>query len=110
MGIEGRSDDMLYTVDGRRIGRLDPVFKANLPIREAQIVQDRLDHLIVRVVPAEGYSDHTEENISERLQERMGSMSIDFEQLSEIPRTSNGKFRAVISNLSAEERQKIANL
>ena len=29
--LEGRIDDVLYTADGRRIGRLDPVFKARLP-------------------------------------------------------------------------------
>src|SRR5204863_3503874 len=27
--IEGRTDDLLYTVDGRRIGRMDPVFKGS---------------------------------------------------------------------------------
>src|SRR5436190_7566282 len=41
--LEGRIDDVLYTTDGRRIGRLDPIFKAQLPVREAQIVQERLD-------------------------------------------------------------------
>ena len=32
--VEGRVDDVLLTPDGRRIGRLDPVFKADLPVRE----------------------------------------------------------------------------
>lgn len=107
--IQGRSDDVLYTVDGRRVGRLDPVFKANLPIHEAQIIQDQLDHLLVRVVPAPGYSNQVEHDISERLQERLGPIKIDFERLQQIPRTANGKFRAVISNLSPEERARISS-
>ena len=32
--VDGRSDDVLYTKDGRRIGRLDPNFKTQLPIYE----------------------------------------------------------------------------
>ena len=35
--VDGRVDDLLYTMDGRRIGRLDPIFKGDLPIHEAQI-------------------------------------------------------------------------
>jgi phenylacetate-CoA ligase len=42
-GIEGRSDDVLYTKDGRRIGRLDPIVKNDLKIIEAQIIQDSLN-------------------------------------------------------------------
>ena len=38
--IEGRCDDIIYTRDGRRVGRLDPIFKASLPSQEAQIVQE----------------------------------------------------------------------
>jgi phenylacetate-CoA ligase len=42
LAVEGRSCDVLFTSDGRRIGRLDPVFKHDLPIHEAQIVQETL--------------------------------------------------------------------
>ena len=38
--VEGRIDDVLYTIDGKQVGRLDPVFKDNLPVREAQIIQE----------------------------------------------------------------------
>ena len=57
--LEGRSDDMLYTSDGRRIGRLDPVFKAQLPIREAQIVQETLSRVRLRYVPGAGFTSDT---------------------------------------------------
>ena len=43
--------------DGQRMGRLDPVFKADLPIREAQIIQASLEHIRVRFVPAPEYAD-----------------------------------------------------
>ncbi len=102
--VEGRVDDSLYTRDGRRVGRLDPVFKKQLPVREAQIVQEALDRLRVRYVPAPGYTPDAGRSIVKRLQARMGEVEVILEELDEVPRTSNGKFQAVICNLSAEER------
>jgi phenylacetate-CoA ligase len=90
---------LLYTSDGRRIGRLDPVFKGDLPIHEAQIIQEALDSVTVRYVPTRGFNDYHEKVIVQRLQERMGNIKVAMEQLTEIPRESNGKFRAVVSKL-----------
>lgn len=106
--VEGRSDDVLYTPDGRSVGRLDPVFKAGLPVREAQIVQDRLDRVRVRVVPADGYCARHADSIVERIRARMGVVTVLVEEVETIPRTATGKFRAVISELSTDERAWLA--
>jgi len=98
-GIEGRKDDMIYTRDGRLIGRLDPVFKTDMVIKEAQIIQESLDRILVRYVPAPGCSTKDLNLLIERLQERLGKMEIVFEKVERIPRSPNGKFRAVISNV-----------
>lgn len=103
--VEGRIDDVLYTADGRRIGRLDPVFKSRLPIREAQIIQEALDKVRVRYVPAPDFTKDAGRSIIEQLQMRMGSVEVTLEELSEIPRGANGKLRAVICNLTAEQRR-----
>lgn len=109
--IQGRSDDTLYTPTGRRVGRLDPVFKAHLPVKEVQIVQETLHDIRVRYVPAPGFNEAAQQSIMYRLHERMGdSVEITFEAVEQIPRTANGKFRAVICNLPPEERSKIAEL
>lgn len=105
--IEGRIDDVLYTADGRLIGRLDPIFKADLPIQEAQIIQESLNLIRVRYVPAKNFPPDAQNSIAARLKERMGDIHIEFEQLEAIPRTSNGKFRAVICNIPPEERPKV---
>ena len=97
--LEGRLDDILYTSDGRCIGRLDPVFKSHLPIREAQIIQESLDRVRVRYVPAVNFTAEAGQSIVEQLQARMGPIEVILEQICEIPRTPNGKFRAVISRL-----------
>jgi phenylacetate-CoA ligase len=105
--LEGRSDDVLYTRDGRRIGRLDPVFKAHLPIREAQIVQETLDRVRVRYVPADGFGAADARSIVERLRQRMGDIEFILEPTDSIPRGPNGKFRAVICQLPPEERERV---
>lgn len=102
--IEGRSDDLLYTLDGRRIGRLDPVFKGNLPVREAQIIQESLSTLKVRYVPAENFCNDVFETLTERIRERMGDVNVVFDEVSAIPRTSRGKFKAVVCGLHSDER------
>lgn len=107
-GVEGRIDDVLYTADGRRVGRLDPVFKARLPVREAQIIQETLHRIRVRYVPAPDYKESAGRSIVERIQERMGDVDVVLESVDSIPRSANGKFRAVVCRLSPEERSRIA--
>ena len=98
--IEGRADDVVFTPDGRRVGRLDPVFKADLRIREAQIVQENLTSVRVNVVPAPGFGPRDEREIVRGLRQRLGdSMGITVESVDSIPRTEAGKLRAVISRV-----------
>ena len=97
--IEGRLDDVIMTKDGRRIGRLDPVFKADLPVREAQIIQEDLARIRVRLVPAEGYDQKCGKTIIERLKDRVGDIEITVETVDSIPRSINGKFRAIINKV-----------
>lgn len=99
--VEGRVDDVLVARDGRRIGRLDPVFKANMPIREAQIIQETLDRVRVLYVPTPEFTSDTGNMIAERIRDRMGDIQVILEPLAQIPLTANGKFRAVISHVSA---------
>ena len=98
--IEGRTDDVVITPDGRRIGRLDPVFKADLHIREAQIIQDALDHVLVLYVPDAGFCSQSARDLVMRLRDRLGDIAITLEPVNAIPRGANGKFRAVISRVT----------
>ncbi len=98
--IEGRADDVVITRDGRRIGRLDPVFKADLPIREAQIIQEDWDVLRVLYVPTEHYTAKDGEALVQRIHDRTGEqMTVILEAVEAVPRTANGKFRAVVSRM-----------
>jgi phenylacetate-CoA ligase len=98
-GIDGRKDDVVLTRDGRRIGRLDPVFKADIPIREAQIIQERLDQVLVYYVPVSECTSKDLDLLVERLRERLGEMEIVLKAVNRIPRSANGKFQAVVSRM-----------
>ncbi len=101
--LEGRLDDVVVTPDGRRVGRLDPVFKANLPIREAQIVQTEPAHILLKVVPAPSWNSAISADLTARLKQRLGpTMEVRVEEVDRLPRGAGGKLRAVVSMLDSK--------
>lgn len=101
--VDGRDDDVVVTPDGRRLGRLDPVFKADLPLIEAQVVQDRPDRLLVRVVPTRAFTDDDRTDLVHRVRDHVGDMEVVVEEVGHIERDAAGKFRAVVSLVDREE-------
>lgn len=98
--VEGRTDDVLITHDGRRIGRLDPVLKGVTGILETQIIQNDHDKFKIKIVPGSKYSQKDAKIIIENLAQRVGQADITVEIVKQIERTSAGKFRAVINNMN----------
>ncbi len=105
-GIDGRTNDLLITRDGRRVFWLNPVWYG-IPVRQAQIIQETLDRIRVRYAPAPEFTAETGRTVVERLRQRMGDVAVTLEAVDEIPRTANGKLRAVICNLPAAERDAV---
>lgn len=98
--IDGRVEDFVRTPDGRMAIGMNQVFEWASGIREAQIVQNQLDKIEVRVVPDLDYSEQDKKVLKSELQKRLGyDMQIEFRIVDSIPRTPNGKFRAVLSNI-----------
>ena len=103
LSVEGRVDDVLYTPTGRQVGRMDPVFKADLPVREAQIIQRSLSSVQVDIVPDNLWTAEAGRDIEMRIRERMGDIKVNIRLVERIPRGANGKFRAVVCEVTAEE-------
>jgi phenylacetate-CoA ligase len=101
--VTGRVEDYVVTPSGRLVGRLDHVFKDSLSVREAQLIQDRPDHLRIVVVPRPEFDRSRDEAvITAHLRERLEpQMSWTFEYVDEIPRGPTGKFRFVVSEVDA---------
>ncbi|MGR3303154.1 MAG: phenylacetate--CoA ligase family protein [Candidatus Scalindua sp.] len=98
--IAGRVEDYIITPDGRKVGRLDPVFKNIGNIAEAQIVQENIDSITVNIVKESKYSEKDAKKITDELQKRVGTkIKISLSYIKKIPRTSSGKFKFVISRI-----------
>ena len=98
--IDGRIESYIITPDGRQLGRLDFLFKDSRQIEEAQLIQDELDHLMVKVVRSSNYSQTDEMSLFHDLRNYLGEeISIDIDYVSEIPRSGNGKFRQIVSKV-----------
>ena len=95
--IDGRINDVVLTVDGRRIMQLCTVFKSELPIRKAQIIQTEIGQFKFNIIPATGYNEQTEEYLRKALLDRVGQAEAVFELVEDIPLGPNRKFRDIIS-------------
>jgi len=102
--IDGRIDDVVLTSDGREVGRLDPVFKGGLPVREAQIVQEALDRIRIKVVPGDGFDGRAERELTRRVRDRLGDVQVAIERVARLPRTRAGKMQAVVSLINTRPR------
>ncbi|MEP7353427.1 MAG: AMP-binding protein [Acidobacteriota bacterium] len=105
--LEGRTDDLIYASDGRSFGRLDPILKGTLPIRELQFVQEELDAVQVKYVPADGFSSQTEIELTHRIRQYLGDFTVRMVAVDRIERSANGKFRQVVCLLPADRRPSI---
>ena len=100
--VEGRTDDYVVTPEGARIARLDYLFKDALNVKEAQIVQERLGEIAIRLVRRSAYGTKDEMEIRRDIRSWLSpSLEVKFEYVAEIPREPNGKFRAVLSRLKS---------
>jgi len=95
--LEGRTDDIITTADGRKIGRLDHIFKQGSDIREAQIVQEKAGVFTFKIVPGRDFDKQSIEAIRKQAIARLGKKShVTLELVESITRTSMGKFKSVV--------------
>lgn len=107
--VEGRCDDYVVTPEGARIARLDYLFKDALNVKEAQIVQERLGEITIRLVRRSAYGERDELEIRRDIRSWLSpALEVQFEYVQEIPREHNGKFRAVLSKLQSPEQSLVA--
>ncbi len=107
--VEGRCDDYIVTPEGARIARLDYLFKDALNVKEAQVLQESLGQITIRLVPRSTYSVRDELEIKRDIATWLSpSLVVRFEYVQEIPRGQNGKFRAVLSQLKSVSQAPVA--
>jgi phenylacetate-CoA ligase len=98
--VTTKAEDLLRLGDGRLIppSVLTHPFKPLDSIEGSQIVQTDLDRLLIRIVPGGAFGDKDRSHLMRELRDRLGEdMRIDIECVNELPRTSRGKFKWVVS-------------
>jgi phenylacetate-CoA ligase len=99
--VEGRMDDIITLPNGRKVGRLDHIFKMADHIRECQIIQETPSEFVFLLVPDQGYNAQDEQNVLREAYLRLGDdVHIELRVVDAIERTARGKFRSVISKVS----------
>ena len=102
--VLGRVDDVIRTPDGRHVVMLDWIFAGLFGLMEAQVVQEKLDEVRIRIVAGGEFGFADEQALLARALERLGPrVRIRIERVAQIERTRNGKFRQIISRLSGEQ-------
>lgn len=98
--IDGRQEDYIVLSDGTRLGRMDHIFKDMVSVREAQIHQEYAGRAVARIVRNAGFGPADEALLRQEFAKRVGDrLSVEFEYLDSIPKTSAGKLRFVTSAL-----------
>jgi phenylacetate-CoA ligase len=104
--VQGRQTDFLVTPSGKIVHALAIIYAIReMPaIKEFQVLQDELMHVLIRVVTTPAFSNVDRERLLAKANIALGEgMRISLEIVSEIPRSASGKFRYVISK-AAESR------
>ena len=101
--LEGRVADYVVTPEGSLISgiSLTENFAMQLPeIKQLQIIQEKRDFMIFKVVRGEAFSMGSEEKIKNLALERFGAqVAFKCEYVEHIPQEANGKYRFCISKV-----------
>ena len=99
--VEGRQSEVLITPDGKVITAAFLVFEDVPGILEGQIIQESINRLSVRIVPAPSFSKTSEARLKSRLQMLVGTnvkISVERCDSSGLLRACSGKIMSVVSN------------
>jgi len=100
--IEGRVEDVIIGSDGRKMVRFHGIFIDIPSIIMAQVIQNTLQNIQIKLVVDANYAKTSEQLIIERMESQLGAIQVDFLYVEAIERTKAGKSKAVISNLQNE--------
>lgn len=110
--IDGRLDTYLKTSDGRLIGpaALSLIPRGVSHIIESQFVQKSKNSIVIKVVCTREFSKIDEELLLRKAREYISKeMQITVNKVDKIPRTKNGKFLLVVSEVQLDQDVKPQN-
>lgn len=101
--VVGRSVDIFVTPDGTNIHGwffLYVFWKYSKGIKEYQVVQEKLDKIVIRIVRDESVNDIQLDKIRETIMEKSKEWVVEFKFVESIDRTKSGKYKFIINELN----------
>jgi len=101
--VATKAEDLIITPSGRMISpsSLTHPFKPFSTLEKSQVIQERKDLIVVRLVASGSFSEENLESLRSGIVERVGSgITVQIEIVDDIPREPSGKFRWVISRVA----------
>ena len=103
--IEGRSDDYIYTMDGRKVSLTALIFgqhfEAFEQIKKMQLYQENNGEIEIRIVKNKGFNEIHENEIRHTIFRAVNSgLVLKFRYIDEIPLTKAGKHKFLVKKLS----------
>jgi phenylacetate-CoA ligase len=101
--IATKEEDMIIRPDGTPISPsvLTHPFKPLKGVEKSQIVQERADLIVIKIVRKAGFSEMERQALLAEFQKRVGdTIRIETQYVDDIPRPASGKYRWVISKLA----------
>ncbi len=103
--IRGRTGDVLLLPSGRYFPHISLIVKDLRGVRQVQLVQQKVDEIVIRYVPSEDFRQGEDEELILHSFQRAFNEPVNcvLERLTEIPRTQGGKFLSIINSLSQSD-------
>jgi len=98
----GRSVDILITPEGKNIHGwffLYIFWEYCKGIKEYQVVQEKLDKIVIKIVPEEDFDEKQVDKIKEIVRRRCEGWNLEFKFVDKIERTGAGKYKFIINEV-----------
>ncbi len=106
--IRGRTSEFIVTPDGRRYPTITHFVNLLRNVRRTQVVQERPEEIIVRVVTTSEFSSDDERLVERRFQERIGGgIQVRVERVQELERMPNGKVLNIINRMAGDHGRRL---
>jgi phenylacetate-CoA ligase len=100
--VVGRSVDILITPEGKYIHGwffLYIFWEYCKGIKEYQVIQEKLDKIVIKIVPEDDFDEKQLDKIREIIQLRSASWDVEFKFVDKIGRTGAAKYKFIINKL-----------
>jgi phenylacetate-CoA ligase len=97
--IVGRIEDVVIGKDGREMVRFHSLFYGLEKIRKAQVIQESVERIEIKIEAGSPLSAAEENIIRQRVISQLGEIDMAITRVDFIPLNRNGKFQAVISKV-----------